>query len=105
MEHVLRKTVPGKLFIGLTYGEFVDRIIDYFLPKFNRPIKFVADDIREQTVYFGSMDMENLISVFESKKGRFSIEIRDKGRVFNTVLPQEVMGYLIEMLKTESSTP
>jgi hypothetical protein len=116
---ILERKVTGSLFIGVTWAEFANKINDFFIPQFTRPILFIPSaysdlkkgkavsltgSLQEQT--FGKGDqfwnitdnLQELKANYPHMEGSFYIRCKDKGRTLKTLLPKEVIELVIQKL-------
>lgn len=99
---ILNQKVTGAQFKGETLGYFIDRIIDYFLPKFNNPLvltnssNVLSENFRESYSDSSINWFLNDLSVYPNAE--ISIETKDRGRKFKTIIPKELNQYLAERL-------
>jgi len=105
-KNIFDKKVTGCLFKGVTWGEFVDRIFDFFLPTVNRPIslKRQTDLLFElNSGRFGiggynySYNLDKILSF--GPYSYMSIICTDKDRTFETILPDEVASEVIRRVE------
>jgi len=90
----LSKKVSGSLFKDHTWEEFINKDIDYFLNRFNKPINFenqsdkLDDNISKN---FGKNDLSELKDLIEKyPNGKISVKIEDGGRKFKTTIPSSL---------------
>lgn len=102
---ILKNKVTGSQFSGSTWEEFTNRITDYFLPKFNKPITLEKRSnvlMENFSSKYGKEDIQKLIKDYDENGGQISITTSDKGRNFKTVLPDEVAKYFINKMRESS---
>ena len=101
----LNKKVTGSQFKGKTWQFFIDRIPDYFLERFNKPLILtsISDTLScNWERRYGVEDIYNFIAdVNGNPEAIVSIITSDKRRNFITHLPQETREYLLFKLNTQ----
>jgi hypothetical protein len=99
MKNVLDKTVKGRLFKGESNQQFCDRVIDYFLPRFNNPIHYIHQNgFASFHGIIGEGNIENLKLFSETEGGKFYVVVKDDGRTFRTELLPEMVKYIVSKL-------
>ncbi len=101
---ILDKKVTGALFKGETWGKFLEKVTEYFLPRFNKPIllKNQSDTLSENVSFsYGEADTDKFIEDY-SKYPTATVYIQASG--YKTKLPREVSDKLVLKLSNKMET-
>ena len=101
----LNQKITGNQFKGETWNQFLNHILDYFLPKINMPFLLIPQtnnlfDIGEMR--FGENNLNKLYNTLENNELEYKVYISttDKGRTYKTEIPKILILEMIKRIKS-----
>ena len=101
----LNQRVTGKQFKGETWDQFLNHILDFFIPTFNKPILLVPQTINLfdiGIIRFGENNLNELCDTFENNKLKYKVYIftTNRGRTYKTEIPKILIPEMIKRIKS-----